>query len=499
MSVGMENTGEVELPCLSSESPMSQGQPMLSDLRSPTHQLPPYMTVRCRKASGTLHLEKLGNGSSGKCILIDDKFVTPVQFEILSGLKGGDWKRSIYYDGHHLSAVFARHKIRAHAKRCKCKNCTDGTLNDPVTYAIPVLNRRRRMMDMFNGYYDMFGNYPSTYVQNQVNSVVQSSTSPIPQINPGQCLPASPGQSNQNSQQQALTHVLNCIVASNNTPRNSSYTAYNQHIQAQHYEKSVKEILATVTALEHRIESTERAITDMKNIVGYLKNGISSLYLQSSKNYSYRTPYNSSSYTNGGHVPSGDQRHSGNDRDVEVQENKGDPPDYEPVVKAARLAETLQKFATEHSTTQPTTITKPSDNDTSDQPTTLLSTALENPESIDPPTSTSSNTSPTISQQNLPNTSLPIAAKAEPRSTSIEKSDLPKDVQEPINDNDFVLTLDEEEEESDYEADRIKCQMCVNQAQHECSRCTSVFYCSMNCQILHWNAGHREACGQTPR
>ncbi|CAN0335978.1 unnamed protein product [Ascophyllum nodosum] len=31
-----------------------------------------------------------------------------------------------------------------------------------------------------------------------------------------------------------------------------------------------------------------------------------------------------------------------------------------------------------------------------------------------------------------------------------------------------------------------------------CSRCRSVFYCSRECQLTHWRAGHREACALAP-
>ena len=60
--------------------------PILTDIT----ELPNDLPVRCRKSTGTLFVHKLGNGSSGKCILTDGLkgvHVTPVQFEILSGLK----------------------------------------------------------------------------------------------------------------------------------------------------------------------------------------------------------------------------------------------------------------------------------------------------------------------------------------------------------------------------------------------------------------------------
>ena len=34
-----------------------------------------------------------------------------------------------------------------------------------------------------------------------------------------------------------------------------------------------------------------------------------------------------------------------------------------------------------------------------------------------------------------------------------------------------------------------------NAAPHVCSRCQQVHYCSRKCQVSHWRAGHKRACG----
>lgn len=38
------------------------------------------------------------------------------------------------------------------------------------------------------------------------------------------------------------------------------------------------------------------------------------------------------------------------------------------------------------------------------------------------------------------------------------------------------------------------CAVCSNPASKKCSRCKSVRYCSSDCQLVHWNAGHKRNC-----
>ncbi|MCL7026115.1 hypothetical protein MKW94_003246, partial [Papaver nudicaule] len=38
------------------------------------------------------------------------------------------------------------------------------------------------------------------------------------------------------------------------------------------------------------------------------------------------------------------------------------------------------------------------------------------------------------------------------------------------------------------------CSVCGNPANSRCSRCKSIRYCSRDCQIQHWRAGHKLEC-----
>ena len=45
-------------------------------------------------------------------------------------------------------------------------------------------------------------------------------------------------------------------------------------------------------------------------------------------------------------------------------------------------------------------------------------------------------------------------------------------------------------------ADGFKCENCKQEASNRCSRCKSVWYCSRECQIAHFKAGHKKICKQ---
>lgn len=40
------------------------------------------------------------------------------------------------------------------------------------------------------------------------------------------------------------------------------------------------------------------------------------------------------------------------------------------------------------------------------------------------------------------------------------------------------------------------CSQQVSKGMKRCSRCKQVAYCSRECQLAHWKAGHREACAK---
>ena len=41
--------------------------------------------------------------------------------------------------------------------------------------------------------------------------------------------------------------------------------------------------------------------------------------------------------------------------------------------------------------------------------------------------------------------------------------------------------------------------VCDGVGNHVCSRCKAVKYCSRECQLVHWNANHRDECSLLSR
>ncbi|EQC40778.1 hypothetical protein SDRG_01849 [Saprolegnia diclina VS20] len=45
----------------------------------------------------------------------------------------------------------------------------------------------------------------------------------------------------------------------------------------------------------------------------------------------------------------------------------------------------------------------------------------------------------------------------------------------------------------------MRCAVCKkDQASKQCSRCARASYCSRECQVRHWNAGHKKVCAAKP-
>lgn len=124
--------------------------PIITDLAQP-------FEIRCKQLRGQIFFNKLGNGSSGKCIKVlyskdpdllhavfpslqSQELLTPREFELKAGLKGGDWKRSIfcYQSKYKLIDILTENKIQTHAKKCPCIICTDGLDNKPIKFAVPI-------------------------------------------------------------------------------------------------------------------------------------------------------------------------------------------------------------------------------------------------------------------------------------------------------------------------------------------------------------------------
>eukprot|EP00794_Sanderia_malayensis_P012851 gene12851-14173_t len=115
------------------------------------------LIVTCRNTNGELHKSKLGSGSKGKSIKVNDMWLTPTEFEQFSG-RGAckDWKRSIRYGGITLHKLIDEQVIAPHAVSCTCPICCgddNATSNrslaksGPVKLFVPYTKAKRKRRD----------------------------------------------------------------------------------------------------------------------------------------------------------------------------------------------------------------------------------------------------------------------------------------------------------------------------------------------------------------
>ncbi|XP_015227705.1 PREDICTED: deformed epidermal autoregulatory factor 1 homolog [Cyprinodon variegatus] len=90
------------------------------------------LPVRCRNTSGVLYKNRLGSGGKGRCIKHNQQWVTPTEFEALSGRASSkDWKRSIRYAGRPLLCLIQEQILNPHAASCTCAACCDDLTHSP--------------------------------------------------------------------------------------------------------------------------------------------------------------------------------------------------------------------------------------------------------------------------------------------------------------------------------------------------------------------------------
>ena len=69
--------------------------------------------VECGRNKALLFLSKLNSGSNGRCVYFKDSWLTPNEFQNISGRQmAKDWKRSIKHNGHCLKLLLLRNLIQ---------------------------------------------------------------------------------------------------------------------------------------------------------------------------------------------------------------------------------------------------------------------------------------------------------------------------------------------------------------------------------------------------
>lgn len=83
------------------------------------------LEVDCGNNRALLYVAKLCQGSKGKSILFEGEWLTPNEFQAMSGRETAkDWKRSIRHRNKSLKVLMNRKILLAHGIDCKCLMCT---------------------------------------------------------------------------------------------------------------------------------------------------------------------------------------------------------------------------------------------------------------------------------------------------------------------------------------------------------------------------------------
>lgn len=81
--------------------------------------------VTCGPNKAVLYLERLDKGSKGASVLFEDWWLTPNEFQKVSGRgTAKDWKRSIKHHGRSLKLLLGKGMLFLNPPVCKCDYCT---------------------------------------------------------------------------------------------------------------------------------------------------------------------------------------------------------------------------------------------------------------------------------------------------------------------------------------------------------------------------------------
>ena len=95
--------------------------------------------VECGLNKAVLHLNKLCQGSKGACILFDDAWMTPNEFQAESGRETAkDWKRSIKHHDKSIKLLMIKGLFSTDPAVCSCNYCTgiDAPPSPPPTISV---------------------------------------------------------------------------------------------------------------------------------------------------------------------------------------------------------------------------------------------------------------------------------------------------------------------------------------------------------------------------
>ncbi|XP_076848058.1 uncharacterized protein samd11 [Brachyhypopomus gauderio] len=93
----------------------------------------PVMEVECGENRALLYINKLCQGSKGPSIKYRAEWLTPNEFQFVSGRETAkDWKRSIRHKGKSLKTLMSKGILQVHPPICDCPGCR---ISSPVKRA----------------------------------------------------------------------------------------------------------------------------------------------------------------------------------------------------------------------------------------------------------------------------------------------------------------------------------------------------------------------------
>ncbi len=89
------------------------------------------LDVICGENVAKFYLRKYVSGSSSPCVLMDDCWMTPNEFQYVSGRESAkDWKRSIKHHTKSLKVLIAKGLLSMPLRRCRCEECSEARSPD---------------------------------------------------------------------------------------------------------------------------------------------------------------------------------------------------------------------------------------------------------------------------------------------------------------------------------------------------------------------------------
>ena len=83
------------------------------------------LDVECGPNKAKIYLSKLCQGSKGPCVLYNQAWLTPNEFQYVSGRETAkDWKRSIRHHGKSMKLLMAKGVMGLNPPSCRCEACT---------------------------------------------------------------------------------------------------------------------------------------------------------------------------------------------------------------------------------------------------------------------------------------------------------------------------------------------------------------------------------------